>query len=381
MMDDARHMLLALDLARKGLGTTSPNPVVGAVVVKGPGAGKVVGTGFHRRAGEPHAEALALGKAGAKARGATLYTTLEPCAHHGRTPPCLEHILAAGVKRVVCAMRDPNPVVNGRGIAGLKKAGIKVELGLLEGEARRLNEAYAKFITTRTPFVALKTAMTLDGRIATGSGQSRWISGEESRGFAHELRRQADAVLVGIGTLLADDPQLTVRLVKKGIKHGPMRIVLDSHLAIPLKSRVLQDQDQAGTIVVTTPPWGTSQVARRIEAMGAQVWQVRKDARGRVSFPELIKRLGQEGVTSLLIEGGSRVNAGALAAGVVDKVYAVIAPMVLGGGRNLPFMDDLGITRLEGAVPLRDVKATKIGPDVLIEAYLDKARTMKRKAS
>jgi diaminohydroxyphosphoribosylaminopyrimidine deaminase/5-amino-6-(5-phosphoribosylamino)uracil reductase len=377
-MEEARHMLLALDLARKGLGTTSPNPMVGAVVVK---AGKVVGKGYHRRAGEDHAEAMALREAGIRAKGATLYTTLEPCAHQGRTPPCVEHILKAGVREVVCAMRDPNPVVNGKGIAGLKQAGVKVKLGLLAGEATRLNEAYAKYITMRIPFVTLKTAMTLDGRIATGSGQSRWISGEEARRFAHELRRRADAVLVGIGTVLADDPQLTVRLVRKGIKQGPLRIILDSHLGTPLKAKVLQDQGQAKTIVVTTPPWGTSERARKIQDLGAQVWQVRKDAKGRVSFPELLKRLGQEEVTSLLIEGGSRVNAGALSAGVVDKIYAVIAPMVLGGGRNLPFVDDLGIAKLEGAVPLRELKATRIGQDVLIEGYVDKARRLGRKAS
>lgn len=371
-MDDARHMLLALDLARKGLGTTSPNPMVGAVVVKGPGAGKVVGKGYHRRAGEDHAEAVALKEAGAKARGSVLYTTLEPCAHQGRTPPCVEHILKAGVREVVCAMRDPNPLVNGKGISGLKRAGVKVALGLFEGEATRLNEAYAKYITTRIPFVALKAAMTLDGRIATGSGQSRWISGEESRRFAHELRRRADAVLVGIGTVLADDPQLTVRLVRKGIKQGPLRIILDSHLGTPLKARVLRDQEDAQTIVVTTPPWGASERAKRIQALGAQVWQVKKDAKGRVSFPDLLKRLGQEEITSLLIEGGSKVNAGALSAGVVDKVYAVIAPMVLGGGRNLPFVDDLGITKLADAVPLRELKSTRIGPDVLIEGYVDK---------
>jgi len=372
MMDDARHMLLALDLARKGLGTTSPNPMVGAVVVK---AGKVVGQGYHRRAGEAHAEALALGLAGKKAKGATLYVTLEPCVHQGRTPPCLEAILGAGIKEVVCAMKDPNPLVNGLGIAGLKKAGVKVRLGLLEGEARRLNEVYIKFIVTGRPFVTLKAAMTLDGRIAAPSGESQWISGNESMRFAHELRRRADAVLVGIGTVKADDPQLTVRLVKKGIKHGPLRMVLDSHLVIPEKARILKEQDKARTIVATTQPCGSSPKAERLRAMGAEVWELRKNTRGQVSFPNLIKRLREEGVTSLLIEGGSRVNASALAAGVVDKVCAVVAPMLLGGGRAIPFVDDMGIQLLRGAIPLNGLKAGKMGRDVLLEAYVGKGGT------
>jgi len=369
MMDDARHMLLALDLARKGLGTTSPNPMVGAVVVK---SGKIVGQGYHRRAGEDHAEALALQMAGAQAKGATLYTTLEPCVHHGRTPPCLEAILGAGIKEVVCAMKDPNPRVNGRGIAGLKKAGVRVRLGLLEGEARRLNEVYTKFIDTGRPFVTLKAAMTLDGRIAAPSGESHWISGDESLRFAHELRRRADAVLVGIGTVMADDPQLTVRLVKKGIKKGPLRIVLDSHLAILEKARILKEQDQARTIVATTPPGGSSAKAKRLRAMGAEVWELRKDTRGLVSFPNLMRRLREEGVTSLLIEGGSRVNAAALAAGVVDKVCAVVAPMLLGGGRAIPFVEDLGIQLLRGAISLHGLKAEKMGRDILLEAYVGK---------
>jgi len=372
MMDDARHMLLALDLARKGLGTTSPNPMVGAVVVK---TGKVVGQGYHRRAGKAHAEALALGMAGKKARGATLYVTLEPCVHQGRTPPCLEAILGAGIKEVVCAMKDPDPRVNGLGISGLRKAGVNVRLGLLEGEARRLNEVYIKFTETGRPFVTLKTAMTLDGRIAAPSRESQWISGDESLRFAHELRRRADAVLVGIGTVMADDPQLTVRLVKKGIKKGPLRVVLDSHLAIPEKAWILKEQDQARTIVATTPPCGSSPKAGRLRAMGAEVWELRKTTRGQISFPNLIKRLREEGVTSLLIEGGSRVNASALAAGVVDKVCAVVAPMLLGGGKAIPFIEDLGIQLLRGAIQLHSLKAGKMGRDILLEAYVGKGRT------
>jgi len=371
-MESVQYMLLALDLARKGLGTTSPNPMVGAVVVK---AGKVVGAGYHRRAGEAHAEALALGMSGKKAKGATLYVTLEPCVHQGRTPPCLEAILGAGIKEVVCAMKDPNPRVNGRGLAGLKKAGVKVRLGLLGGEARRLNEAYIKFITTGRPFVTLKAAMTLDGRIASPSGESHWISGPESLRFAHELRLQADAVLVGIGTVLADDPRLTVRLVKKGIKRGPLRIVLDSRLAIPVRSNVLKEQDQAKTIVATTPHLRSSEKAKQLRALGVEVWEFKPDAKGQVSLPGLVKRLGEREVTSLLIEGGSRVNAAALSAGIVDKVYAVIAPMLLGGGGAIPFVEDLGIQRLRGAIPLQDLKAEKMGRDILLEAYVGKGET------
>lgn len=368
-MDDARHMLLALDLARKGLGTTSPNPMVGAVIVK---AGKIVGQGWHHRAGEAHAEALTLRMAGKKARGATLYVTLEPCVHHGHTPPCLEAILGAGIKEVVCAIKDPNPLVNGRGIAGLKKAGVNVRLGLLEGEARSLNEAYIKFITLGRPFVTLKAAMSLDGRIAAPNGESHWISGDESLRFAHELRRRADAVLVGIGTVMADDPQLTVRLVKKGAKKGPLRIVLDSHLAIPEKARILKEQDQSRTIVATTPPGGSSAKAEKLRAMGVEVWELRKDVRGLVSFPHLLRRLREEGVTSLLVEGGSRVAAAALKAGAVDKICAVVTPMLLGGGRAIPFVEDLGIQQLRGAIHLHGLKAERMGRDILLVAYVGK---------
>ncbi|TAJ22176.1 MAG: bifunctional diaminohydroxyphosphoribosylaminopyrimidine deaminase/5-amino-6-(5-phosphoribosylamino)uracil reductase RibD, partial [Nitrospirae bacterium] len=328
-------MALALRLAAKGRGMTSPNPMVGAVVVKG---GKVVGAAYHRRAGEPHAEVLALQSAGSLSLGATLYVTLEPCCHdRKRTPPCVPALIAAGLRRIVVAMRDPNPTVSGRGIGLLRKAGIEVVTGCLRDEAQRLNEIYCHWRRTGLPFVILKTAMTLDGKIATAGGESQWITGEDARQHAHRLRSRMDAILVGANTVLHDDPRLTVRLAgrksSRTQQRQPLRVVLDSRLRIPLTARVFSPRTRAeadiGTFVATTTAAPQKQIERlRMRGISVLVLPAQKK---RVPLRTCLKRLAQQDISSVLIEGGSEVNASALRAGLVNRVVLYIAPHLLGG--------------------------------------------------
>ena len=365
---DIDYMKRALRLARKGRGRTAPNPMVGAVVVKN---GAIVGEGFHPGPGAPHAEVIALSKAGARAKRATLYTTLEPCCHtEKRTPPCTEAILRSGIRRVVAAMTDPNPLVAGRGISLLRKAGMEVAEGVLREEAERLNEVFIKHITTRKPFVILKAAMTLDGRIATAEGASRWITGAAARLEVHRLRSEVDAVLVGIGTVLADDPMLTAR--RPGMRN-PIRIVIDPHLKISLKAKLVASVSEAPTLVVTTA-LASSEKLRKLEKEGVQVMLL-PHSKGKISFDDLFERLGKGGITSVLIEGGSRVNGMALRAGVVDKVIFYIAPTLLCGedarsavgGRSIPALDD--------ALRIDDIQIRKVGEDLRIEGYPKKRGT------
>lgn len=365
---DLYYMQRALRLARKGRGKTSPNPMVGAVVVKN---GAVVGEGFHPGPGAPHAEAIALSKAGKRAKGATLYTNLEPCCHtEKRTPPCTEAILESGIRRVVAAMTDPNPLVAGRGFGLLRKAGVEVMEGVLREEAERLNEIFIKYITTQKPFVILKVATTLDGRIATATGSSRWITGEAARWEVHRLRSEVDAVLVGIGTVLADDPMLTAR--RPGMKN-PTRIVLDPHLKIPLKAKLVASVSEATTLLVTTAS-APSEKIRTLEKRGVRV-ALLPHAKGKISFELLFERLGKEGITSVLIEGGGIVNGMALRAGVVDKAIFYVAPKLLCGedarsavaGKSVPALDD--------ALILEEVRIRKVGGDFCIEGYLKKRGT------
>jgi diaminohydroxyphosphoribosylaminopyrimidine deaminase/5-amino-6-(5-phosphoribosylamino)uracil reductase len=320
---DEHYMRMALRLAARAKGRTSPNPMVGAVVVKN---GKIIGRGYHEKAGMPHAERVALSKAGKAANRATLYVTLEPCSHtNKRTPPCCPLVIQAGVKRVVVAMIDPNPQVSGSGIRKLRQAGIDVKTGVLKFEATRLNEAFIKHVTTGTPFVTLKVAQTLDGRIATSSGESKWITGKEAREEGHRLRNAHDAILVGVSTVLNDDPSLTARIPGG---RDPVRVVVDSSLRIPLRSRVLTQKSAAPTIVATI-----SANKARIEALqkaGAEVIRTRA-RKGRVDLTELVKRLGQRDIMSVLIEGGSEINASALKEGVVDKVVLFLAPLLMTG--------------------------------------------------
>lgn len=361
---DERYMRLALELAEKARGRTSPNPMVGAVVVS---AGEVLGLGYHKRAGLPHAEVEAIAEAGRLATGSTMYVTLEPCCHFGRTPPCTKLIIDRGVSRVVVGSEDPNPIVRGKGIEELRKAGIKVELGVLEKECLRLNEAYFKFITTGMPFVLLKVACSLDGRIATPRGESRWITGYAARRFVHKLRDSYDAVIVGINTVLVDDPMLTARLDDADCR-DPLRVVVDSRLRLPLGAKLISCESKAKTIVATTM-LAPQEKARALEEAGVEVLRLGA-ADGRVDLVQLMAELGARGVLSAIIEGGSEINASALKAGVVDKVIFFMAPKIIGGASSPGPVGGYGPEKLSEAIELDEMRVEPMGEDILIEAYL-----------
>lgn len=365
--EDKRFMRLALDLAAMGRGRTNPNPMVGAIVVK---EGRIVGEGYHQKAGTPHAEVHALKAAGLDAKGATIYVTLEPCSHHGRTPPCTEAILKAGITKVIAAMTDPNPLVAGRGLEKLRRAGVEVVVGLMETEARRLNEVFLSYITTRKPFVLMKSAMTLDGRIATRTGHSRWITGEKARTYVHQLRDEYDAILVGIGTVLADDPALTTRLVDKTGK-DPVRIVVDSEGRLPLEARVLTQESDSPTIVAVTRRAPEEKLAQ-LQAAGAIILVVQEDKVGMVDLNHLMDLLGQQDIASVMVEGGAQINAAALAAGVVDKVAMFIAPKFIGGQQASGPVGGVGVETMEQALNLENIQIRQFGQDILIEGYIPK---------
>ena len=366
MSIDERYMRLALRLARKGLGKTSPNPMVGAVVVRG---GARVGQGYHHRAGEPHAEVLALRQAGKKARGATLYLNLEPCDHFGKTPPCTRAIFDAGIRRVVAGMRDPNPLVSGRGIRRLRREGVKVDVGVLEEECRELNAPFCKYMTSRLPFVTLKAAMSLDGKVATQSGDSRWISGETSRTYVHRLRSTVDAVLVGIGTILRDDPLLNVRLPgKKNILH-PLRVIVDSKLRIPFRSRIVQTAGKYRTLVATTRKASPSKV-EQLRPTGLESIFLKSDPHGRVSLRALMKELGRRGILSVLLEGGPTLNECALREKLVDRVLVFIAPKIIGGEKAPGMVGGNGPLRIQDGRPLKILRIRRFGSDLMIEGEI-----------
>jgi diaminohydroxyphosphoribosylaminopyrimidine deaminase/5-amino-6-(5-phosphoribosylamino)uracil reductase len=349
-----RYMRLALREARRGLGRTSPNPAVGAILVKG---GRVVGRGHHARAGSPHAEVVAIAAAGARARGADLYTTLEPCDHFGRTPPCSLAILEAGVRRVFSGSGDPNPRVNGKGIRRLRRAGVEVETGVLREECDTLNEPWFRFITTGRPHVTLKVASTLDGRIATASGDARWVTGPESRAFVHRLRDGADAVLVGAGTARADDPRLTARL-PGGRGRDPVRVVLDSRLRLPATLRLFRQRSPAPTLVSHVSGKPPSRPPRGVEFLRCRA------RGGRVDLGDLLARLGARGIATLLVEGGAEVNRSFLEAGAVDQLLLFLAPKIAGGG--IAWMGGKGPARMAEALPLRDLRVRRLGRDLLL---------------
>ncbi len=355
--DDALWMRRALRLAARGRGHVSPNPLVGAVVVK---RGRVVGEGYHQQVGGPHAEVHALRDAGGKARGATVYVTLEPCCHHGRTPPCTEALIAAGVARVVAAVGDPDPRVNGRGVKALRKAGIEVEVGVLEREARRLNEAYFKRVTTGLPFVSLKAAMSLDGKIATATGESKWITGEKARAFGHRLRAEHDAVLTGIETVLADDPELTVRLARG---RNPLRVVADSRARTPATARIIHADDRPAIIAVTDR--APASRTRALAAAGAEVWTLPAHE-GRVDLEALLRRLAEHGVQSVLLEAGGTLAAAALAANLVDRLYLFVASCLVGGAHARTPVEGPGAPRLDECWRVQNLRTRRVGEDVLI---------------
>lgn len=363
---DYTYMKRALFLAAKGRGTASPNPMVGALIVN---HGKIVSEAYHRRAGEPHAEILALHRAGPPARGGVLYVTLEPCCHtNKRTPPCVPLLIQSGVKRVCVAMADPNPRVNGRGIRALKRARLEVSVGVLEEEARRLNEVYVHWMKTRRPFVILKGAMTLDGKIATATGESQWITGVKARQDVHRLRNQVDAVMVGIGTVLADNPELSARristTVHRRVGPQPQRIILDSQLRIPLTAKVLQGVVEQPTIVCTTaqaPPKKIHQLRDR----GVSVWVLPQQG-GKVSLKSCLTRLGKEGLSSVLLEGGSRLNGAALQQGLIHQVRLYMAPMLLGGQDAKGLIGGSSPTKLNRAWHMIHPQLYKLGKDWLL---------------
>ncbi len=363
MSSDNRYMQTALALAAKALGRTSPNPMVGAVIVKD---GGIIGQGYHRQAGTPHAEIHALREAGSAAEGATLYVTLEPCVHYGRTPPCTMAIINAGISQVVVATKDPNPLVAGRGIGMLEKAGVTTTVGVLEQEARRLNEVFNKFITTGNPFVVLKSAMSLDGKIATRTGHSQWITGAAARQCGHSLRDRYDAIMVGVGTVLADDPLLTTRLPQGGGKN-PLRIVVDSQARTPMTSKVVTDK-AAPTLIAVTEQAPAEKIAA-LQAAGAAVL-VTKAKNGRVDLTALMRELGNRQVTSVLLEGGAAVAAAAVAEKLVDKVHFFIAPLIIGGHGAPGPVGGQGVAELTGALRLAEMHTELLDKDLHVEALV-----------
>ena len=365
-----KFMRRALELAARG--RTSPNPMVGAVIVK---AGEIVGEGYHHKAGTPHAEVHAINSAGEKAKGAQLYVTLEPCCHRGRTPPCTKAIIQAGISSVVMAMYDPNPLVPGKGKAMLENYGITVQSGLLEQEARKLNEFYIKYITTGLPFVILKSAMSLDGKIATYTGKSKWITSETSRRKVHEIRDTVDAILVGIGTVINDNPSLTTRLMDRKGKDA-VRIIVDSDARIPLPSKVLNLDSTAPTLIAVTPKALEDKISQ-LKSAGAEVIVIPERNDGRVNLKALMEGLGKREITSVMIEGGSEINASALKEGIVDKVMIFIAPKFIGGRTAPGLLGGQGIEHLSSAIGLRDIQVSKLGEDILVEGYIPETRFLR----
>lgn len=356
---DEKYMRQALRLARRGLGKTSPNPMVGAVIVK---SDRVIGQGYHRYFGGNHAEVDAINNTTEDVSGATMYVTLEPCCHYGKTPPCVEAIIRNNIGKVVIGMLDPYPEMRGKSLKIFKQHGIETRVGVLEEACRALNEVYLKYTTTGVPFVTMKFAQTLDGRIATASGASRWISSPPSLKLAHRLRAHHDAILAGIGNVLKDDPELTTRLVKG---RNPTRVILDSKLRIPLGAKVLTNQEAARTLVSATPAAEKKKLAA-LREMGIEVLTVPPDADGRVDISELLKTLAQRQISSVLVEGGGETITSFLRLGLADKLVAIIAPKILGKGTDS--IGELNITEISKAVKLSFEKVYRSGEDIVVEA-------------
>ncbi|SHI71244.1 diaminohydroxyphosphoribosylaminopyrimidine deaminase [Malonomonas rubra DSM 5091] len=359
------YMQLALQLAQNGVGRTAPNPPVGAVIVRD---GAVVGKGFHPKAGEPHAEVFALIHAGARAKGADVYVTLEPCSHQGKTGPCADALIAAGVKRVFIGVQDPNPQVAGRGIEKLRQAGIDVVTGVEGADCRRLLAPFARQITTGLPYCIYKTAMTLDGKTATSSGDSKWISGEQSRLLVHQLRDRVEAIMVGIGTVLADDPLLNTRLPESSGR-DPLRVVVDSQLRMPLEAKMLSQESQAKTLIATCSRDDEKIVALRLT--GAEVLSL-PEVEERVCLQSLWQELGKRNVQRLLLEGGTTLAGAALKQGLIDQMMVFVAPKLIGGGSDFGIFSGEGCQQLKNAVPLSDLRYQQVGEDILITGEVER---------
>jgi diaminohydroxyphosphoribosylaminopyrimidine deaminase/5-amino-6-(5-phosphoribosylamino)uracil reductase len=374
---DQEYLRRAIELAQKSFGLASPNPNVGAVLVEA--SGEVLGEGFHTYDGRKHAEVLALERAGEKARGATLYINLEPCCHHGRTGPCADALIAAGIKRVVACTADPNPVVSGRGFARLRQAGVQVTSGILEEEARPLNDAFAKYIRYHLPLVTLKAAMTLDGKIApppedlaggrlpAGGPTGGWITSDAARSHVQLLRHQHDAILVGVGTVIADNPLLTDR---SGLprRRPLLRVIVDSHLRLPLDSRIVQT---ANDDVLVYCSFAEEKRKQQLQSKGIQVEQVTSAGQdGRPDLQAICRRLAEREITSVMIEGGAMVNWAALASGTADKVFFYYSPKILAGTGSVPFASGAGFRKMSEAAHLKWLRLHRFGEDFAIEGYL-----------
>lgn len=359
--DQQYYMKLAMKLALKARGATSPNPMVGALIVRD---GKIVGKGYHERAGLAHAEVAALEEAGNKARGAVLYVTLEPCRHFGRTPPCVDAIIRAGVKEVVVGMVDPNPANNGKGIEILRQNKIRVSVGVMEEELRKMNEVFIKYITKRLPFVTVKVAESLDGRIATHTGESKWITSDKSRAFAHRIRKEYDAIMVGVNTVLRDNPRLSAWFSKK----HPTKVVIDSQLSTPVASNIFSADAQV--ILVTLPSAaGQETENRKMLSQKARILEV-KEKDGQINLTFALKKLAQMGISSIIVEGGGTLIGSLFDEGLVDKVLFFISPKIIGGKDAVGAVMGKGAGRMSNVHRLKDVSFRRIGEDILVEGYV-----------
>lgn len=359
---DKVYMKRALELAELGRGKVAPNPMVGAVIVK---AGKIIGEGYHKKYGDNHAEVNAFENATEDVSGATLYVTLEPCAHYGKTPPCAKRIVKEGIKKVVIGVLDPNPLVAGKGVNILKDAGIEVVVGVLEEECRKINEVFMKYIKTSRPFVLMKYAMSLDGKISTATGKSKWISCEKSRRDVHKLRNNLSAIMVGINTVIKDNPMLNCR-IEGG--NDPIRIIVDSNLRIPLDSKIVNTSNNISTIVATTHKADKDKI-KLLEERNVEVI-VAKEKDGRVDITSLIDKLGEKKIDSILLEGGSEINFSCLQEGIVDKVRIYIAPKILGGNNAKGAVGGRGVSEMIESFNIENIDISTIGSDIVVEGYV-----------
>ena len=361
MKNHEYYMNLAIKLALKARGQTSPNPLVGALVVKD---GRIVGKGFHEKAGLPHAEVIALEDAGKKASGSTLYVTLEPCTHFGRTPPCVDRIIKSQVKEVIVGMIDPNPKNNGKGIEILRKHNIRVEVGFLEDKLTKINEAFIKYITKRMPFITVKVAESLDGKIATRTGDSKWITSDKSRAFAHRIRKDFDAIMVGVNTVLRDNPRLDAWYSQK----HPIKVVVDSQLSTPENANIFSGTSQ---VIIATLNVALGQLTENRENLTkkARVLEV-KEMAGEINLKDMFKKLAQMGITSVIVEGGGTLIGSLFDQKLVDKVLFFISPKIIGGKEALTSVMGKGISRIDSAIKLRNIKIKRFGEDFLLEGYV-----------
>lgn len=357
MISHKKYMEMTIKVAEKSKGTVSPNPLVGCLIVK---RGKIVGRGYHKQYGGEHAEINAIKNAGKKVANSTMYINLEPCSHWGKTPPCTEKIVESGIREVIIGAYDPNPLVEG--FRELKFRGIKTKINILEKEAKKLNEIYLKYMKSKKPFVILKVAMSMDGKIATKTGDSKYITGTEARKYVHQLRSDLDAVMVGINTVLKDNPKLTPRMVKQG--HDPMKIVIDSELKMPMKCNLMKHPSK---LIIATTNKASKAKINKFYQKGVNVIALKSD-KGMVNLKELMKELGKKEITSVMIEGGSKLNSSAIKDRIADKLLIFTAPKLVGNGFEA--IGNLGITNIDKAVKLKSIKTMKIGKDILLEGYL-----------